>query len=169
MWTNNTDALQLLSAKPRPESPSFYRVRGLVVQSQGRYLKWHHLCASPPYWFSKVAPSVNHFREDENNPCLILVWAYVNFHGAWNTAPRWGYTQTGTRWRAKDGVRVVSVPTVLKQGWLRVQWGRGMKARNWRRGASDILLLGSPQRLIHKMIFPDSSLGTVGQEWKNQS
>lgn len=53
---------------------------------------------------------LNNFSRDKNRPSHIPVRAYINL-GLRTRSPREVIVWTRTRWRAKDGVRIVRAPT----------------------------------------------------------
>ena len=51
---------------------------------------------------------MKHFKGDQNEPSHIPVSVYINLHGVCHVALREVIARAWTRWRAKDGVSVLS-------------------------------------------------------------
>lgn len=60
------------------------------------YVEWHLLWACQLYYLAKVSP-VRHFRDDQNEPSCIVVRAYMNLQGSWNTDPEGSHCRSINR------------------------------------------------------------------------
>lgn len=103
----------LFSTPIRTLTPRFYGVRGMVVRSEAGYLKCGLLCICNHYQLLRVGTTLGKIRAS-------LLHSGRGLHsppqGLEHVSPREVITQAWTRWRANDGVSVVSTPTNVYSG-----------------------------------------------------
>lgn len=85
------------------------------------YVEWHLLWACQLYYLAKVSP-VRHFRDDRNEPSCIVVRAYMNLQGSWNTDPEGSHCRSINRMDCQREESMLSA--VLQSHFPVVLWQR---------------------------------------------